>query len=62
MYESENDRTPHEADRCRRLGQEHIEKNMPSHASYDSWEGDDEFSDEGLKMLRKEDSNELNQI
>lgn len=38
MYESEYDRTSHEADRCCRLRQEHTEKDMRGQASCDSWE------------------------
>lgn len=50
MYESENDRTSHEADRCCRLRQEHTEKTCEVKQAVIA-EREDQLSDEGMKTL-----------
>lgn len=53
MYESENDRTSHEADRCCRLRQEHTENACEVTQAVVA-ERQDQLSDEGMKMLGAE--------
>lgn len=54
MYENENDRTSHEGDRCCRLRQEHVEKTCEVMQAMIAERGDDQFSNEGMKMFGAE--------